>query len=302
MNTFFRALVLHSLLLLAVCNPSHALMGPGFSLPDSLRELIIRYRSLDNLIILPVKINDSINVNLILDTGCRNVVLFGKRFQNMFTIMPNRIIEFSGVGNERIVKGSLSLGNKVSIDAVVGTEMPVVVVHNKTMFSTLPGIDGIIGYDIFTRFEVELDPANRLITFRSAYTNFIPPGFARIPIRVTDSKPVISSIIFLHDNVFASDLLIDTGSALGLLIKSTDKSWINRSQTSMLGTGLSGAFQGLNTRASKVKVDNYEITDLETGIIHSSYGNDASIGMGVLKNYVIILNYMQNYACLKRMS
>ena len=56
----------------------------GFSLPEDVSEVSLKFQSIRNLIVLLVVINDSIQVNLILDTGCRNLVLFGKRFQKLF--------------------------------------------------------------------------------------------------------------------------------------------------------------------------------------------------------------------------
>src|SRR6187399_3279335 len=119
----FKPPLLITLLLLAACFNNFAL-GPdsspkaGFSLPDSINEVTLHYKRANNLIVLPVTINDSVHVNLILDTGCRNVVLFGKRFMREFNIHPDKRVEFSGLGSGRSVAGRISLGNKVSIDAV----------------------------------------------------------------------------------------------------------------------------------------------------------------------------------------
>src|SRR5688572_27346661 len=87
----------------------------GFFLPDSIREMTMKYRSVNNLIILPVIINDSIAVNLILDTGCRNLVLFGKRFQKVLPLNKSKEIIFSGLGSGAAVKGHLAVDNSVSI-------------------------------------------------------------------------------------------------------------------------------------------------------------------------------------------
>ena len=140
----------------------------GFSLPDSLTEFTLRYTTVDNLIILPVRINDSISVNLILDTGCRNIILFGKRFVSLFDYKNGRSIQFSGMGSGNAVQGMVSLNNTISIGAVFGNTLPIIVVSDKNVLKNYRHVHGIIGYDIFTRFEVQLDPAKQLITFRSA--------------------------------------------------------------------------------------------------------------------------------------
>ena len=91
----------------------------GFNLPDSIKQLTLRYRSVQNLIVLPVTINDTLTVNLVLDTGCRNLVLFGKKFNKLMRISNDRPGQFSGLGSGGPVVGKISLHNKVAIDQVL---------------------------------------------------------------------------------------------------------------------------------------------------------------------------------------
>src|SRR5688572_24195031 len=58
----------------------------GFSLPDNVQEVTFKFRKFKNLILLPVIINDTVVVNLILDTGCRNLLLFGGVFEKLFVV------------------------------------------------------------------------------------------------------------------------------------------------------------------------------------------------------------------------
>ena len=128
--------LLGACLLALIFNSGHAGRHPaaGFSLPDSVSEMTLRYRTVKDLIVLPVTINDSLQVNLILDTGCRNLILFGKRFRKRLRIHPGKSVEFSGLGSGAAVTGALSIGNKVSINEVLGKQIPVVVVANNNLF------------------------------------------------------------------------------------------------------------------------------------------------------------------------
>lgn len=272
----------------------------GFALPDSLAEFTLRYRSVDNLIILPVRINGDLTVNLILDTGCRNVVLFGKRFQNKLITVPNKNIEFSGMGAGKGVSGRLSLNNTVTIEAIHGQAMPIIIVPSDRIFQNYENIDGLIGYDIFTRFEVEIHPQSNKITFRSFLTGYVPTGYTRIDFDMDDSKPVINSSIQLKGQNHFSKLIIDTGSTLGLLIKSTDKNRYNSKASHTLGQGVNGLVKGLLTNSETVGLTSYTLNNIPTGIIYSPWHNYASLGMAVLKDYHIILNYAQSYMCLKK--
>ena len=137
----------------------------GFFFPDDVSEVTFRYKSINGLIILPVLINDTVRVNLILDTGCRNLVLFGKKFQKIFNTEPDKRIQFSGLGQGDAIAGRLSLNNKVSIAAKKKKKIPVVLIPQQNLFATYPNIHGVIGYDIFVKFEIELDPRKHLSHF-----------------------------------------------------------------------------------------------------------------------------------------
>jgi hypothetical protein len=111
MKAFIKISLFNLLLLVAILGNKSTLANVGFSMPDSVREVTFRYKTVQGLILLPVIINDTVKVNLILDTGCRNLVLFGKRFQKLFDIQPGREVKFSGLGAGHPVVGGVSLNN-----------------------------------------------------------------------------------------------------------------------------------------------------------------------------------------------
>ena len=274
----------------------------GFYLPDSVQETTIPFRMAHNLIVLPVVINDTVQVNLVLDTGCRNLVLFSKNFQKNFIIESQRVVTFSGLGDGRPVNGNLSLGNKVSISAIRGEKIPVVIVSENSLFGKKDHIDGIIGYDIFIKFEIELNIEDHQIKFRPAMHAAVPDGYAAIPLRIEDSKPVIHSTIFFEeDNSYSLDVMIDTGSSLGLLLKTTDVGQYETDGTpKVIGRGLNGMLEGTEIFASKLLFPGFELNRLSTNIVASPWHNYASIGMATLKEYAIIINYCKAYVCLKK--
>ena len=274
----------------------------GFSLPDHVSEVSLKFQSILNLIVLPVVINDSIHVNLILDTGCRNLVLFGKRFQRLFQTQPNQKVQFSGLGDGSAIQGKLSLNNKVSIQAVIGEKIPVVIVSEKNLFSSYGDIHGVIGYDIFIKFEIELNPVRQIITFRPASSSELSNEFKKIPLIIEDSRPLIKSQVFFKDgDGLPFDLMLDTGSSLGLLMKTTDlKKFPVGNERKILGRGFNGKVVGVEAIASKLILTTFEISAITAGITHSSWHNYASVGMDVMKDYTVVLNYCKAYAGFKK--
>jgi hypothetical protein len=290
---------------LLICCYTSALSSPdsGFFLPDSVNEMTLRYRTVRNLIVLPVVLNDSIAVNLILDTGCRNLILFGKRFQKLLKINPGREVQFSGLGSGEPVRGALSLGNKVSIHQVLGERIAVVVVPNKNVLGMYTNVHGVIGYEIFYKFEIELNPRAGTITFRPAARVEAPFGYAKVPLRIVDCRPVLSSEVTLNDDHHKQyDLMIDTGSSLGLLLKTTNmREFRQRTSIKTIGIGFNGPIEGYESVSDHLKLEGFDMKALPTGIIESPWHNYASIGMDVLKDYILVINYLKAYACFKKL-
>jgi hypothetical protein len=292
--------ILHALFLIFFHSSVFADTTAGFFLPDSVQELRIRFRCIDNLIILPVKLNDSIKVNLVLDTGCRNLVLFGKKFEKLLRVNPEKEIVFSGLGAGAVVKGHLSLNNKVTIKSVSGQSVPIVVVPGKNLFAH--DVHGIIGYEIFLKFEIEINFKTQTITFRPALHATAPADYTRVALQVVDSRPVMHSTIFFSSkNSSTCDLMIDTGSSMGLLLKTTDVARFHHDGNKILiGRGLNGLMYGYNMQADKLTINGFDFNSISAGIIHSDWHNHASIGMGILKDYIVVLNYCKSYACFKK--
>lgn len=275
--------------------------GAGFFLPDSVVEMTLKYREVRGLIALPFVINDSIEVNLILDTGSRNLMLFGKGFEGAFEIKKGRRIQFSGLGGGPSVSGSLSIGNNVRMNELSGKQIPVVIVEGDNLFRRRDDIDGIIGYGIFIKFEIEVNPGMKTVTFRPALKTSTPPGFTSVPLRIVDSKPVIKSELILNRELRSFDLMIDTGSCLGLLLKTTNIAEFDLyGSEEVLGMGLGGPLSGFEVKSDKLILPGLELERVPTGIILSRKHNNASLGMDALEDYIFILNYCKAYACFKR--
>lgn len=291
-----------SIVLLMLCRVAFSLPD-GFYLPDSIKEMTLRYRAVQNLIVLPVTINDSITVNLILDTGCRNLVLFGKKFKKLLHFPNNHPVQFSGLGSGKPVTGNVSIFNKIAIHQVLGQRIPVVVVPSKNIFRQYPDVDGVIGFELFLKFEIELNANAKTIKFRPAQHASAPAGFSMVPLRLVDLRPVMDSHIKLEEELpLKCELMIDTGSNLGLLFKTTEMDQFTApSQKQLIGFGFNGAISGYQTSSETVHLEGLVMYNIPTGIIESPWHNYASIGMEVIKDYVVIINYYKLYAGFKRL-
>lgn len=267
----------------------------GFYLPENQDEVILNFKTQDNLIVLPVIFNDSIKLNLIVDSGCRNIVLFGKQFEKMFNIVSKRPARFSGLGQGEDLSGYISLDNKVNIDPVFGERIALVIVPHKNLFSKFSNIHGVIGYDLFSKFEIEINSRAKKITFRSPYTTYRKNNFHLTPITTTSAHPVLQAQVKLSENKNKSlSILIDTGSGLGMLIKSNELMNNTKSAHKTLGLGLNGPVNGIEFIAEEVDLSSFKLQHVPSGITNSVV-TCASLGMGIFKDHTILFNYVQGY-------
>ena len=275
----------------------------GFALPDSIRELKLKFKLKGNLIVLPVVINDSIHVNLLLDTGCRNLVLFGKKFMSLLKTDPDRIIRFSGHGEGTPVEGRISFNNKVAISEILGNDLPLVVVREKNVFAEYPDVHGVIGYELFLKFEIEINWQKKEMIFRPAMLSQPQEGFYTIPLEIVDSKPVMTSVITFGKKKKHYRTIIDTGSYLGLFVNGYDADVIFHNEKQVIGRGLNGDIEGYTMLPEKFSVADFALEGIRANVVESRKENQyASIGMEVIRDYVIVLNYTRAYVSFRKNS
>jgi hypothetical protein len=129
--------------------------------PDSCKHAIFSYRSRNDLLIVPVLINDHILVNMILDPQCRSVILFGKRYYRKLT--ENRK---SAVANPALDNSSegMILHNQISLGPAVINNATIVVLGNRNPINIFTDVNGIMGYDGFAEFKLSPDSKTHLMT------------------------------------------------------------------------------------------------------------------------------------------
>lgn len=302
--TFTRALTLSVALMLCVAAQARENTlfppGPGFTLPDSVGEFSLTYMTVDHLIVLPFVINDTVQVNLILDTGCQTLILFGKRYEKVLDVVPDFRVAFSGMGSGKPAVGKVSLRNKVSMGPVKGVQIPIVVVPGKRILRHHMKVDGLIGYDIFTRFEIEVHPIRQEIVFRPAFNRTLPCDYNFIPLSLAHHRPTIAATLTFSQSDISSEMLVDTGSTLSVLVKSSDKERLTREgKPEILGMGINGIIEGARTVAGRLLLHDYVATDVPAAVTYSPWHDYSSIGMGFLKDYSVIINFVQGYMGLR---
>jgi hypothetical protein len=86
-----------------------------------------------------------------------------------------------------------------------------------------------------------------------------------------------------------------------LLVKTSDlKRFPKGNKKIVLGRGLNGEITGIEVSAEKLHLEKFEIKNIFANIIYSEWQNYASVGMDIMKNYTVVLNYCKAYAGFKK--
>jgi hypothetical protein len=95
--------------------------------------------------------------------------------------------------------------------------------------------------------------------------------------------------------------MLDTGSTLGLIFKTSDLKFFSKGNSKkVIGRGLNGDLTGFNIDVIKLVLNTFEIKTTSVGVIYSAEHNYASAGMNIMKNYTVVLNYCKAYAGFKK--
>ena len=149
---------------------------------------------------LPIEIND-VSLSFVLDTGVSKPILFNVSGQDSIQLRNVSEITISGLGGGEPIKGLSSKENFFKLEEIRNFKQLLYVVLDKEMnFSPSLGIPihGIIGYDLFRDFVVE-------INYSSEYIKFHDPEFyseKEKPLYISNGRVFKSHGEFNVRNVF----------------------------------------------------------------------------------------------------
>lgn len=299
--------LLFLLLLAIIMNAVDGFAGTGFSFSMGQHRALIHYKIYHNLIILPVRLNNNLDVNLILDTGSHSIALFGEKFKGLSESASIRNISFRGRGSDVAVSASLLLMDAVDFGAVHGEGLGVVIVSSHRLMPESTTIDGLIGYDLFNYFIVEINYRDKTIQLFDKLTPGYTDNFESIPMEIYRGRPHIVTQLGLKNNEpKATRLLVDTGSSLSIAFFSNNKKGYQALRNdSVPCVALSGYVFGTPVSVKHLSVGHLNIRNPAAHFVWITKSQDptiesASLGGGFLRKYVVIFDNSTGTLYLKR--
>ena len=285
-------------------------LAQHFVLPDGQKFEKLKFSLINNLIIIPLEVNGT-ELSFILDSGVENPILFNLADQDSVQINNVSEIEITGLGDGKPIKALRSYGNTLRSKQIVNSDQQLYVVLDKTMnFSPTLGIPvhGIIGYDLFRDFVVEIDYGNMNLKFHDPETFSLRKSKRQemLPLSIIRKKAYIDGHLSQKDEVPVK-LLVDTGSSDAIWLFENDEIRIpNRHYPDFLGKGLNGDIYGKRTKIDYINIGRFALKNAKAAFPdRKSYASlknlgsrNGSVGGEVLKRFNIVFDYSRETVIL----
>ena len=274
----------------------------------------INFKLIHNLIVIPVEINGA-KLSFLLDTGISKPIIFN--FFNLtedLQINQTERIYLRGLGGGDPVEALKSKGNIFRIGKAININQDLYAIFDPSLnFAPLLGvpIHGIIGYDLFKDFVVEVNYTNKYIRLHDpeSYKLKKCKKCNSLPLEFHNNKPYLNASVSIAGNKTKVKLLIDSGSSDALwLFDDEDITIPDKYFEDFLGRGLSGSVYGKRSKLDKFSIAGFELKKINVAFPDSmsvSYAKkikdrNGSLGGEILKRFNIILDYPNSKITLKK--
>ncbi|MEQ9437967.1 MAG: aspartyl protease family protein [Cyclobacteriaceae bacterium] len=310
MSSFVRTLCLIISISFTISSGMAQVFHRGFRMTNNrAKRVSIPFELQSNLIIIPVRVNNGEELKFILDTGVRTAILTNGLYVEGLPDINDRMITLMGAGNEGEVSAYVSNGISFALPEGVAAEGNAMLVlkEDYLRLDSYLGtrVHGILGYEIFSRFVVEIDYMRQEVVLHKP--EYFKPRrrFTRVPITIEDTKPYIDGIkLSVNDSTTVDiKLMIDTGASHSLMLNTASNDSIKVPDPHLsgyLGRGLSGEIFGHMARVPGLSIQDFDLEGVissfpEEGdflqVAHSRAEHNGNIGGSVLKRFRVIFDY-----------
>ncbi|AII53278.1 aspartyl protease family protein [Hymenobacter sp. APR13] len=269
-----------------------------------------------NLIIVEVKLNGAGPYNFLLDTGVATSIITDPSLTPLLRLRPGaEVYRVAGVGEEEPLEAHYADSIRVTLPGIVAPVLPFLVlsadVLNLSGYVGMP-IHGILGYDIFRSFVIEIEPNSTQLVVRTpaGYQPRRGRRWTRVPLTLERRKPYLTVPVGMTDSLtLPLKLVLDTGAGHALSIETTSDPRLQVPEQrlrSQLGRGLSGAINGYLGRVRSLQLGRYQLRTLLTSFpeansaaLRTDVPRNGNIGFELLKRFDLVIDYSRREVWLR---
>ena len=288
----------------------------GFFLSKNKKVVRVPFELYSNLILVPVRINDSDTLRFILDTGVTNTIVTDPSVLDASALRIMRRVSLSGLGEESAVEAGVAIENRLVMGGMRANFHTMVVLdQNALPLSDYVGVTvhGIFGYEVFSHFVVTIDFQHKeLILTHPKHYRYRAGKGERHSLVIRDHKPMIETVTVVREGVrYPLRMVLDTGAGHALILNQRVEGAVpppSKVLGTQLGRGINGVVRGDLGRVPKLHLGSFVLEDVLAAFPDSTAfdaklprqdGRQGSIGCELLRRFVVTLHYPEQYLLLR---
>ena len=252
--------------------------------------------------VLPVVIND-VELNLYLDTGATQIVLVNNRRTKTFFENANSFAKTRGFdASIAPVKSKAMKNATLSMDGFPDQIVKVTLMDGMRFPQFhLRRIDGSIGYELLSKYDVRIDKRKLLATFMKAGTLKRQANTNYFPIKLVGKMPVFEGALRFPyaDQDEKLSVIIDTGSDSSIMIQTQEdvraETVMPTKETSVWGIMGEVKYTNIPDVVITATEGNFSLKAEARVKINAKVKTRATIGMPALSGDIIEISYKSKF-------
>lgn len=278
----------------------------SFRINNDKGKFTIDFELVNNLIVVPLEIN-GLELSFLLDTGVYSTILFSLGDKDTLDLKNTEEIFLRGWGDGELIKALKSTGNQVRLGEAISKNLTTYLVFDNPLgLSNRMGVPvhGIIGYDLFRDFIVEIDYVKKILRFYNpdVYKGRKCTSCDELDLVFHRNKPYVNIEGEINGKTMPLKMLIDisSGDALWLFENDSGIKLPDNYFRDFLGFGIGGSVYGGRSRIEKINLGSFSFHDITASFPDSVYfrintydERNGSIRAQVLNRFHLTVDYAQ---------
>ncbi len=308
-----RPLTLHAIVIAAViavqpaAGQHHPAPEPDASeirMPEGKDSITLPLRTSGNHVLLPVSVNGSEPLPLILDTGMPipGILLFhSDRLESLsLEYVPGRAQVGGAGGDGKRLEGRVASGVRLALGGL-GIDPVRAIVFPAIEHFSLPHA-GVIGTTILRSFTVRIDYDAGQVVLARPGTLAPPEGATEVPLELVGNLPYVKAGVILADGKEVPvNLVLDLGATHPVSLNAGSSDLIGAPQEALstrVGRGVSGEVRGRVGRIAGFTLGGHRLDGVIATFPDPEHENprgmdsrNGNLGMGILRHFNLTLDY-----------
>ncbi|GAB4420471.1 MAG: hypothetical protein OHK0039_34080 [Bacteroidia bacterium] len=267
-----------------------------------------------NIILVPLRINGSFEMNFILDTGVKTTILTEPLIADFLAFDTLTTVKVRGLGEGEPIIAALASNVSISMPGIEGYGQNMLVLPEGLIsYSSMFGkpVYGIIGYEVFGRFVVEIDYIHKYIRLHDPVYYKPRRNWEEIPLEIRRAKPYVRATVHTEDGrVIEQQWLVDTGASAALSMFTHDMQPPSQAIEAFLGQGLNGNVYGKLGRSPRFELGSYAFEQVITGfpdmtslaLLPGEEGWYGNLGSEIISRFHVTFDYFRQAMYIKKNS